>query len=1019
MKTRFIGLMIGIAGVCLSPAKAATPGPAANFNRDALWSNERVTSPDASGLATRGVLFIDMANEVGATDRLTEALKSQNEGYALTHQEVTELERLLVVSKVLSQHPDAIGLIRQWLQFDAVSPHRADISLLLADLLLENGLVADAKAAYQAIDIESLSPNLRCDYLYHRGYCDLKLADYAAARSFFENSELIESKEYGNAARFYLGYLYYVERDYDNALTSWDALNMDTLPGKMAGFYLSQIAYFDGRYDNALAYARKLVDETGVPPVFTAEANRIIGESLYQKGEPTQAIPYLLKYTDVVETPERSAMYILGLAQYEDGEYKSAVNSLTPVTDDKSAMGQSAYLYIGQALLKLGDENGAIMAFNRALNMDVDAAVTEVAYYNYAVARSRGGGVPFASSVSTFNDFLTRFPNSRFADDVAGYLVAGYMSDGNYEAALTYIDKIKNPTASTLKSKQNILYLLGAKQLAADNPALAVATLRDAEALAQYDPETGTETKLILGEAYYRNGNYDEAAGKLLEYIDITPASTTNHGIAVYDLGYTRMAQKDWSKAETNFSRLTANPGKLTNSVVADAQNRLGDSRYYQRNWSGAEQAYDAAYRLSPEEGDYPLYMKALMQGYNRRYDDKIATLNTLIGTFPTSAVIPDALLEKAEAYTQLKKPEQSQLVYRELIDKYSQTSQGRRAYLYLASGYAGQGKTDEAIATYQELIKRSGSSDEARLADEAVKRLHAERGSLSEYADFVNTIDGAPSLNVEESESLAWNAAEHAYLSGKGTQLLQKYVADYPKTNNTPRALAYLLDYSDEQGLEDDSYKWAAMLIDRFPDSSAIEQALLIKADIDYDRGRGADALRVWEKLEQKASTPENKNLARLGIMRVARDMADAKRMNAAADALLKSSNIGAAERTEALFSKALAASLDGDTDTAVEKWKELAENTDDLYGAKSAVYATEALNRTKRYAQAARIAETFVNSGTPHTYWLARGFIALSDAYKGSGRNFEAQEYLKALKENYPGNETDISQMIEERLN
>ena len=58
-------------------------------------------------------------------------------------------------------------------------------------------------------------------------------------------------------------------------------------------------------------------------------------------------------------------------------------------------------------------------------------------------------------------------------------------------------------------------------------------------------------------------------------------------------------------------------------------------------------------------------------------------------------------------------------------------------------------------------------------------------------------------------------------------------------------------------------------------------------------------------------------------------------------------------------------------------------------------------------------------VDTGTPHQYWLARGFIALSDVYARRGDKFQDREYLLSLKENYPGTESDIFEMINVRLN
>ena len=47
-----------------------------------------------------------------------------------------------------------------------------------------------------------------------------------------------------------------------------------------------------------------------------------------------------------------------------------------------------------------------------------------------------------------------------------------------------------------------------------------------------------------------------------------------------------------------------------------------------------------------------------------------------------------------------------------------------------------------------------------------------------------------------------------------------------------------------------------------------------------------------------------------------------------------------------------------------------------------------------------------------------MARGFIALSDAYARAGRRQLAREYLESLKQNYPGRELDIHNMIDRKL-
>ena len=58
-------------------------------------------------------------------------------------------------------------------------------------------------------------------------------------------------------------------------------------------------------------------------------------------------------------------------------------------------------------------------------------------------------------------------------------------------------------------------------------------------------------------------------------------------------------------------------------------------------------------------------------------------------------------------------------------------------------------------------------------------------------------------------------------------------------------------------------------------------------------------------------------------------------------------------------------------------------------------------------------------MQKGTPHQYWMARALIVLSDTYQAKGDEFQARQYLESLRNNYQGDEEDIRQMINARLN
>ena len=58
------------------------------------------------------------------------------------------------------------------------------------------------------------------------------------------------------------------------------------------------------------------------------------------------------------------------------------------------------------------------------------------------------------------------------------------------------------------------------------------------------------------------------------------------------------------------------------------------------------------------------------------------------------------------------------------------------------------------------------------------------------------------------------------------------------------------------------------------------------------------------------------------------------------------------------------------------------------------------------------------FTKKNTPYPYWLARGFILLSDIYIDKQEDFQAKQYLLSLQRNYKVQD-DIQEMITKRLN
>ncbi len=95
------------------------------------------------------------------------------------------------------------------------------------------------------------------------------------------------------------------------------------------------------------------------------------------------------------------------------------------------------------------------------------------------------------------------------------------------------------------------------------------------------------------------------------------------------------------------------------------------------------------------------------------------------------------------------------------------------------------------------------------------------------------------------------------------------------------------------------------------------------------------------------------------------------------------------------------------------------LSKDTRTVYGAESKYLLAQRYFDRNEIDKAEKEMLGFIEQGTPHSYWLARGFILLSDVYARKGDKFQARQYLTSLQKNYKGgNKDDVMAMIDKRL-
>lgn len=820
---------------------------------------------------------------------------------------------------------------------------------------------------------------------------------------------------------FYNAYMDYLSGKNDLAREGFEN-SKGTRHNDEARLYLAEMD-LNGSGDHAEAYntTLKMIEEA-LDPVLEAEAERILGEYWYRKGDYDKAYALLTSYMTVdISSDPRHDRYILGMSCFRNDRMDEAIENLSQVAEGDDEMAQNAALHQGLAALAKDDKNMARMAFERASTIPGKSDIREQAMYNYAMVIHETSFSPFAESVTSFERFLNEFPNSIYAEKVSSYLVDVYLNTNSYDAALGSIAKINNPGPSILAAKMQLLYNKAMDLMAAGEYKDVPGLLTDAIALDRYDHKTATNATFWRGEAYYRMNKADMAVNDYKRYLALAGKAVTHYsGLANYGLGYiyyNRQRYDDSWKAMRSVIE-TSDKSGVGNEILADACLRAGDCKFYTRQYKDAREYYGMALRINSRVGDYALYQTAIVNGLQRNYTQKIKDLDRLVADYPESAYVPSALYEEGRAYQQTDKPTQAVKAFRRIVSEYPTSDLARKASAEIGLIYYQTEKYDEAIAAYKEVVAKYPGSDEARTAMVDLKSIYVETGDINSYIEYTSGVQGAAPIAVSERDSLTYSAAENMYSKGEKETALERfdqYLEQFPDGAFAVNAWYYQGLIREEKNDYDaafDSY----MHVAEYENSRFCESALDRAATMAWNKEDWKRAMDTYVRLYNKTTSAERQSRSLYSIVSSAGRLADHDAVIQYADKAMQT-QLSKQQTVEVKYHKAKALLAKKRTDDARPVLEELAKDTRSQYGAEADYLLSQMLFDSGNKEEAEKVIMSFIQDGTPHMYWLARSFILLSDIYKSQGKEVEARQYLISLKSNYTEDD-DIAQMIAERL-
>lgn len=213
------------------------------------------------------------------------------------------------------------------------------------------------------------------------------------------------SPKYAKDCSYYLAYIRYTQKRYDEALKDFLPLQDDPKYKELVPYYIAEIYAIKKNYDKAQIVAQNYL--SAYPNnEHAAKMYRILGDAYYHFGQYHQAVEAFTGYLDRDHSaPRRDALYMLGLSYYQTKVYSKAAEMLGQVTTANDALTQNAYLHMGLSYLQLAEKNKARMAFEQAAASNANLQIKEQAAYNYALCLHE-------TSYSAFGESVTAFENS-------------------------------------------------------------------------------------------------------------------------------------------------------------------------------------------------------------------------------------------------------------------------------------------------------------------------------------------------------------------------------------------------------------------------------------------------------------------------------------------------------------------------------------------------------------------------------------------------------------------------------
>lgn len=906
---------------------------------------------------------------------------------------------------IRNNEPNADALMERFVTDYPTSTKQNQAYIQVAHYYFDQGNYPKALQWFDKVDEGYMSQSDLEKFNFQKGYSYFNAKRKKEATTYL--TKVINSKEYGSQAKYYLGFMAYEGDDYKEATKYFDEVSGEEKYKEKLSYYQADMNFKLGNFQKAIDLGNQAMSKSN--EIEKSELSKIIGESYFNLKQYDKAIPNLVNYKGKKGKWNNTDYYQLGYAYYQQKDYENAISQFNKIIGGNDSVAQNAYYHLGQSYLNTDKKQQALNAFKNASEMPFDAAIQEDASLNYAKL-SYDIGNSYQTVPVVLLDFLNKYPNNAKKSEIEKLLIDSYISTKNYSEALVLLEK--NKSAENKLAYQKVLFYRGL-ELYSDGKYSEALDMFEKSIRENKSPEFTARATYWKAESEYTTNKFKEALLSYKQFTGMATSKTTTENKNInYQIAYSYFKMKEYDSAAKSF-QAQIDSNKEDSVRLTDSYLRLGDCQFVLTKYWPAMEAYNKAIELKSVDSDYAFFQKAISYGFVSKNDRKIEELNTFIQSYKKSQYRDDALYELGNTYVAAQKEDLGIKAYDQLISEYKGGSFTAKAILKEGLIYYNSDRNEQALSKFKKVAADYPKTAEALEAVATARLIYVDNGKVDEYATWVRTLDFVDVSNVD-IENDTYEAASKQYEQNNNKQAiagLSNYISKFPNGIHALDAnfkLGQLLYAEGSESKSVANYEYVTSQ----SRNEFTEQSLSRLSSIYLKEKNNEKAISVLIRLENEAEFPQNKTYAQSNLMKAYYDKKEYSNAVTYADKVLTNPKADESVKSDAQIIVARAAMQTGNEEKAKEAYAKLATTSKGELAAESLYYDAYFKNKEGKFEDSNVTVQKLAKNYSGYKYFGAKGLVVMAKNFYGLKDSYQATYILENVIQNF----TDYSDVVSE---